>query len=255
MDTSFLLQAGLTEGELKVYLALLKIGSATSGQIVKESGISRSIIYVILDKLIEKGLVSVVIQEKTKYFQAAIPNRILEYLDQKEEGIKDCKNKVKSILPDLIELQKHIPLNAVNMYLGINGVRTAYENLYSKLKKGDEYLSFGIPAYQPAMQHAYWQKDHLRRVKEGIHFKGLFNRDTDRKILKNRNNYKYADVRYMPVGTKSPACFFIYKDTVVIILQSPSAIAVEIVNKEITDSFREYFEDFWKKSKPLQLDH
>lgn len=40
-----------------------------------------------------------------------------------------------------------------------------------------------------------------------------------------------------------------YKDTTLIILQEPIAIAVEIVNQEITDSFQSYFDEFWKKSK------
>ena len=44
----------------------------------------------------------------------------------------------------------------------------------------------------------------------------------------------------------------IYKDTTVIILQHPTAIAVEIVNQEIADSFQAYFEEFWRKSKSFK---
>ena len=58
-------EAGLTEGESKVYLALLKLDSSTSGPIIEESGVANSIIYRILDSLSEKGLVSYIIKEKT----------------------------------------------------------------------------------------------------------------------------------------------------------------------------------------------
>ncbi|MBD3313633.1 hypothetical protein GF345_04280 [Candidatus Woesearchaeota archaeon] len=80
----------------------------------------------------------------------------------------------------------------------------------------------------------------------------MLNRDAPKHVLKNRNSYKGMDARYMPRGIKTPACFMIYKDTVVIILQSPEAIAVEIINQHIADSFKAYFDDFWKKSRPFR---
>ncbi|HLC53237.1 MAG TPA: hypothetical protein VJK03_01720 [Candidatus Nanoarchaeia archaeon] len=46
--------------------------------------------------------------------------------------------------------------------------------------------------------------------------------------------------------------FFFYADTIVIILQSPEVLAVEIVNKSIADSFKAYFEEFWKEAKAMK---
>ena len=71
-----LLKIGLTEGETKVYLALSKLGSSTVGPIVKESKVAYSNIYDILNRLIEKGIVSFIIKQKTKYFQAASPSNL-----------------------------------------------------------------------------------------------------------------------------------------------------------------------------------
>ena len=64
-----LLKIGLTEGESKVYLALTELGSSTVGPIVKKSGVAYSNIYDILHRLIEKGIVSFIIKNKTRYFQ------------------------------------------------------------------------------------------------------------------------------------------------------------------------------------------
>ena len=68
MDIQLLRKVGLTDGESKVYLALLELGSSTTGPIVKEADIAKSIVYQILDRLIQKGLVSYIVKEKTKYF-------------------------------------------------------------------------------------------------------------------------------------------------------------------------------------------
>ncbi len=43
---------GLTEGETTVYLALLELGSSTTWNITKKSGISGSKVYEVLDRLI-----------------------------------------------------------------------------------------------------------------------------------------------------------------------------------------------------------
>jgi sugar-specific transcriptional regulator TrmB len=51
MKTSDLVPLGLTEGESKVYLALLRTGPSTIGRIIKEARVSNSKIYDILDRL------------------------------------------------------------------------------------------------------------------------------------------------------------------------------------------------------------
>jgi len=241
-----------TEGEIKVYLALLEIGSSTTGPIVEKSRIARSIIYQILDKLMHKGLVSVITKEKTKYYQAAEPNKILEYIDEREKQLEDNKKKVEQLLPELLLKQKMAPKSQTNMYFGFKGIRTAHEHSYQKLKKGEEYIYYGVPSFQPKEQHLYWKRDHLRRIKAGIKFRAMFNKGTDPEILKNRNSFKWADVRYMPLDVKTPATFMVYKDTTVIILQAPQAIAVEIINQDIADSFRSYFDEFWKRSESFR---
>ena len=48
VKTELLEEIGLTKSEIKVYLALLELGSATSGPIVDKSGASSSKIYEIL---------------------------------------------------------------------------------------------------------------------------------------------------------------------------------------------------------------
>lgn len=252
MELITLKEAGLTDGEIKVYMALLELGSTTTGPIVEKSGIAKSIVYIILEKLMQKGLTSFITKERRKYFQAAEPTKILQFIDEREQKLIENKRRVEELLPELLLKQKTIEHNEANFYIGFKGIRTAHEHYLQRLKKGEEYCYLGVPAFQPKEQHLYWQKDHLKRIKAGLTCRILFNRDTDRKILENRSKYKGADSRYMPADLKTPACFMMYKDTTVIVLQSPKAMAVEIINQQITDSFMEYFEAFWKNSEPFK---
>ena len=88
MNTELLEEIGLTKSEIKVYLALLEIGSSSKGPLVKKANITSSKIYEVTDKLIEKGLVSYIIKNNVKYFSAAPPSRIKDYIEEKREKIE-----------------------------------------------------------------------------------------------------------------------------------------------------------------------
>src|SRR3989338_8776664 len=105
MNEKLLEEIGLTRGEIAVYTTLLKLGETTTGKIVEEAQISSGKIYEILEKLIKKGLASYIVKEKTKYFSAASPNRILDYVHEREEDLKKKEEELKKELPLLINLE------------------------------------------------------------------------------------------------------------------------------------------------------
>ncbi len=252
MDTKILSEIGLTKGEIKVYLSLLKLGATSTGPLANDSEVSRSKLYSILDKLEKKGFANHFEKNGVKYFQPIEPEKIKDYLIQKEDELKKLEKNFTAFLPKLNEYYGKTKIQQkVAIYQGLKGLKVAHEHVYLKVKKGEEYLYLGIPAEQPAEHHRYWQKDHQKRALLGIKTRMLFNRDADIKTLKNRNNYGLADARYMPTDIITPAYFLIYKDTVMIGIASSQPIAIEIISQEIADSFRAYFEAFWKESKKI----
>lgn len=70
---SELIQLGLTSGEARIYLSLLKLGSSKVGSIVKDSRVSYSKVCDVLERLITKGLVSYVTFDIiSKYWQVIV---------------------------------------------------------------------------------------------------------------------------------------------------------------------------------------
>ena len=253
MDTTLLKEAGLTEGEIKVYTTLLKIGPSTTGPIIEESGVAKSIIYQLLEKLMQKGLVSYITQEKTKHFQASDPHLITQYIEERGKKLEKVKKDIEhKLMPSLLNLQETISEFQAYIYKGFKGMITVHEHTYERLKKGEDFFYLGIQPEQPKHFHAYWKKDHKRREKAGIKCNLLFHQDTDKIILKNRNSYKGCDARYMPININTPAWFVGYKNVAVIGFPSSDPVTLEIINKEIADSFKAYFEEFWKMSKPFK---
>ena len=253
MDTRIFEEIGLTKGEIKAYLALLKIGSSSTGLISKQSQVSRSKLYSVLDRLEKKGLVTHVDKNGVTYFQAVEPSKVSDYLKAKESKIKELTKKFEKFLPQLEAFHADSSKSQkVAVYQGLKGLTVAHEHLYLKLKKNDCYYYLGIPSNQPGAHHLYWQRDHVRRSKLGIKCKLLFNQDTDVKILKNRNKYSGSEARYMPSSVKTPAYFLIYKDTVMIAIAQKNPLAIEIQSEDIAKSFKAYFDEFWSQSEKLK---
>src|SRR3989338_7547002 len=101
MNEELLQKIGLNKSEVKVYLNLLELGSSTTGPIMDKAKVSSSKIYGILERLIEKGLVSFIIKSKTKYYQASSPEAIFDYINEKEEEMEKQKEQIKKIIPEL----------------------------------------------------------------------------------------------------------------------------------------------------------
>ncbi len=247
MDVKILQNIGLTDGEIKVYLALIKLGSSTTGPITKISNVSASKTYSILERLMQKGLVSYVIKERTRYYQAEDPSKLKEYINKKEEDLQKQKEEIDKLIPQL-QLQKKLgqSKNEVQIYKGFKGIQTITDHIYLKLKKGDTWYNIGVPSYQSEKYHNYWHEDHLKRIKKGIKSKMLFNINTPKEIIKNRNSYKDCEAKYMPIPVETPSWILIYKDVTVIALPSDNPIAIEIENEQISKAFMEYFNAFWK---------
>ncbi len=260
MKQSILEMIGLTEGEAKTYKALLRLGSSSTGAISSEAGVSTSKLYIILDKLERKGLVSHIDRNGVRNFQAAEPAKIKDYLHEKKREVDALESELDAQLPSLMQLYAHAGAHeTVAVFSGMKGMKTAHEHTYMKLGKGDEYCILGVPDYPPWEEKGpkgqfarYWEADHRRRAAAGIGCRMLFNTDASANLLKQRNSTRLCVARYMPIDIRTPAYFTIYKDTVLITLISAEPICIEVASQDVADAFKAYFDEFWKKSKPFK---
>jgi len=246
MDVKILKEIGFTEGEIKVYLALIGLGETTSGPIVEESGISVSKVYSILSRLAKKGLVSHVVKGKTKHFKAAEPNRLLVYLLEKEQKLKEEELELKKIIPQL-ELKQNsvVTTETAQVFDGLRGIMTARERTLKIMKKGDEMWIIGIARTPYNRLEAYFEDYHRRRIAKGIRCRYLYNEEARKPFGLQSSSYKLSEVRFMPKGMITQSWMEIYADTVTIGLNSKKSFSVVIQNQEVADSFRNYAKLLW----------
>lgn len=248
MAEAALKQIGLTDGEIKVYLALLEIGSSSTGKITKKSGISGSKVYEVLDRLISKGLASYIIKNNVKNFEAAGPERILDYMEEKENQIEEDKIEIQKIMPELILKQKEAKKSEVKVFTKWEGIKTANENIIDTLKKGEEWLSMGLTE-QPEQWEAYFNKRQRSRAEKGILLKQLLN-EKYTSLYKTRKKLPYTQFRLLPKNFEMPTSIEIYKNKIIImILLKEEPMAVMIESKAVADSFKKYFYALWGIAK------
>lgn len=240
-------QIGLTSGEAKAYLALLELGSTTVGPVARKTKISYSKIYEVLSRLIDKGFVSIVVRNNVKYFQAATPRQLYSYMDQQEQSLITQRNKLRKLIPQLELLEEAYEKENVQVFYGLRGLRTAYDQLYIDSKRGDTSLFFYVhkEEYLEQSDNFYLQYSSIIR-KKGIRFLGISsNRYHQSKIVKG-DSYP-IDMRYVSFPT--PGNIDIYKNKVLQITWGEKILGILIESKEIAQDYRAYFEEVWKQGK------
>ena len=142
MYEDILYECGLTQNETAVYLALLKLGKAKSGEIVREAKISGGKIYETLYKLIEKGLVKEVIENGIKRFISNDPKTLLTYLEEKTLKIKEKKEQLEKIIPGFYKLSKNeSEIESVSIIKNLRGISTI---VYGCLEKAKQIKAMGL---------------------------------------------------------------------------------------------------------------
>lgn len=246
MDYSILEEIGLTKSEIKVYIALIDLGSSTIGPIIKKSGVASSKIYELLNKLLEKGLVTTHTESGTKYFKAVNPHRLRDYLEEKEKELKEKEKELNKFIPSLLlKFNEKTQETEVEVFKGYRGIETVFKDMIRELKKGDEFLVIGGGDKPSGNKRTklFFEKIHKERAKKKITLKIIFSK-ARKDFYKQMSISPYTQAKYLKYGT--PSTVNIYKDTTILLVMSPVPAAIRIRNNLITDSYKKYFEEMWR---------
>ncbi len=249
MDTDVLKQIGLSEGEIKVYFALLELESSTVGRIIEKSHVPDSKIYSILEKLKEKGLVSFVIKNNVKHFQASDPKNILRLLNEKEKAIRLQKEELEeSIIPQIEKRRKMTEeKQEAVIYESMEGLRAAFDYMLNVVGRGGEYQVFVFGEVLKEKRVINFFIDyHKRRLAKGVSGRRLSNVEF-RDILEKYYRSKNIPMRF--TNQKLPIGVFIFKGHVMHIIWEEKPTAFVIKSRKNYQYYKEFFEDLWKTAK------
>jgi sugar-specific transcriptional regulator TrmB len=225
-------QAGLTENESKVYLALLDLGPSLAGQISRKTGLHRRTVYDTTEMLIKKGLIGYILKNNRRLFQASNPERILEIIKEKENILEPVILNLKQKYTKTKEKEE------TNFYKGKEGLKTVFEDQLNY--REISILGASPKAYETLMFYFKWY-DKSRKEKK-----------IKARIISQSRKLKripLAEIKYLPEKYSNPVSVNIYGEKTAIILWAEKPIAIVIKDKEITNGYKNYFELMWKIAK------
>ncbi|MFA6888016.1 MAG: helix-turn-helix domain-containing protein [Candidatus Woesearchaeota archaeon] len=246
MNTKLLEEIGLTESEAKIYFALLELGSSSTGPIVEKSGVASSKVYELLEKLSSKGLVSVFVESGVKHFEAASPQRIMDYLKEKKVTLDLQEKEIQKLLPEL-ELKRTLAKykTEATVFRGMKGLETAFEDVFKVLKKGDIVYTFIVGDLDDRLT-TFFVRQYVKRKKVGIKSKTIFS-EAGRKSY-NARDLSTFEGKILTHAATSPATINIYGQKVIMrIGNSEEVIAIMINNKNLAESFMQQFNALWNQ--------
>ncbi|MEK6860108.1 MAG: helix-turn-helix domain-containing protein [Nanoarchaeota archaeon] len=229
-------ELGLNRRESICYIALLELGSSKVGEILKKTEIPSSKIYEILEKLIKRGLVSYIVKNNVKHYQASNPSVLINYIEEK-------KKKIQEIVPILISKQKLSKKQTVEIYEGQKAIFSLLTNLIDNAKKNELYLVFSINEENKNEQaNLFFRNITLRRKEKGL----------DVRVLKNINHYKkekHSKLKMKYTNFILPQGITIFRNCVILLSWVEQPVAIKIESDIYANQLRDFFSDLWKIAK------
>ena len=129
MNLEILRSIGLSEGEIKVYKAILDIGFAQISEINTRVNINRRNIYDILNRLIEKGLIAYTEENNKKRYHVSHPNKLVGYIEEKKNELDNSKEAIERQIPEIMErFSANKPKVSTEVFRGIEGIKAVFED-------------------------------------------------------------------------------------------------------------------------------
>ena len=223
---------GLTNNEIKVYLALIDYGPCLAGLISRKTGLHRRTVYDTTEMLIKKGLLGYILKNNRRLFQASNPKIILETIQEKQDLLTPIVKSLEEKYSKTREKEE------TNFYKGKEGLKTVFEDQLNS--KEVLILGASAKAYEVLQFYFHWYDKTRKQKKIKVRIIA-----EDKRIKR----IPLAEIRYLPEKYASPVAVNIYGEKTAVILWAKEPIAIVIKHPEIAQGYRNYFELLWRIAK------
>ena len=234
---------GLQEKEAKVYLAALELGKGTAQQIALKADIKRPTAYVIMEGLMERGLVSSYYEGKKQYFVAENPERLLDLMETQKQEMEKKEKPFREVLPQLQSInnrQKDKPV--VKYYEGREGVVSMVRDCTKSAHGQEVSMAYSRDAIDAVFDKKTLEGLSQERLSQNVKVRTLYTWDSG----EFEHLPKTEDVRLSREEFPIDCDIAIYDDKIRISSLKSRIVGVVIEDKEISKAFKAIYELAWK---------
>jgi sugar-specific transcriptional regulator TrmB len=229
-----LTELGLSDKEAEIYIALLKFETAAVKELVIETGLNRSTIYVVLEQLKKSGFASISNKRGVRTYTPASPERLMEAVREKTRQNILASETLAALIPELTSIHKSTKFKPqVTVFEGVTGLKKAFEDALINKEKVMRVFSSAddifrsLPDYLPFFIQ--------ERMKRGIIMYGIHPDDSSAREMMKRMPNNPDDLTFIPSDKFTfPSDFAVY-DNVVAFMSHQPPYSVKIESKEIAE--------------------
>lgn len=247
-QTNILRKLGFSEREVKVYMAGLELGAASASVIAQKAGVSRTLVYDALDRLMERGLVSRTGDNRKTLFVAEPPEAVRTMIARKRSELASMEAGLPNLLTRSVVTGKGVTQARIRVYSGIEGIKMVADDVLSAKSKMVRTL-VPIKNVLDTVDRAYLQHWFSEIDRRGIKSHSLWSVAQRDPVF----SAKGRELRMTPDDMQFPATMVLYDDKVAMFSMKrgkPTSLIVQ--NSEFGETLGAMFDTIWKQARPAK---
>jgi sugar-specific transcriptional regulator TrmB len=256
-----LVRLGLNATEAKIFLALSMAGTLTAKMISENAGVAREVIYQIMPKLQQRGLIETVLTCPQTYRAIPAQNAFTILIKRKNEENQETKEEIKRALSLLKKAQRNTSNECQQIAILPKG--KAFLSRFTKeMEKVHKNVNLIISWQKFLKWHRLYEKNIINQAMlRGVKFRVLLERENVqlKASPKGLQNFKakylgYLNLRFVP--NASLTNLIIFDDQKVYVntdqdekLETPYLYSNNPCLRSLAVT---YFETNWERAIPLQ---
>jgi sugar-specific transcriptional regulator TrmB len=248
MLEKYLEELGFQEKEALIYLALLECDHLSVAQLATKTDIKRPTVYVVLETLEKKGLVSETQVGKKTHYMAESPDRLETYVERQRLVFDERAKRVKDIIPQIKGVQRTAGERPVVRYFeGREGILSSLEEIYGP-SSGENGLSHFI--YSSDLLDEIFSKDEREkyrslRLKKNVRAKSIYTRSAGDREQGTQSDRVRVDGEKYPLSCDIQ----IHENKVRISILGEFVSGILIESKDLADTMRSIFALAFEEAK------
>lgn len=233
-------EIGLSDKEIDLYLAGLKLGPTTAQKLAETSEIKRPTVYFIVDRLKRLGLVNQSFLRRKKVFEMAAPEKLAKFIEEEKINLKKKEQGINKIISNLkVMASKSEFASEIKIYEGYDATMDALIELG---KTKSPTYSFYSSHYFPLEDYEKIKKTIAEFNKVKRMAKSKLYVITDQVPITSKffpsADAELREFRFLSREIKLPAMVDISEDTVALSSVRDGYSCIVIKNKTIADTLR-----------------
>jgi len=237
---------GLDDKEACLYLAGLRLGSATIIELAHQAKLPRTTVYSILEKMTRDGLFHLGKNKKRTVYTVEPPQNL-------EKKFQEKQNTFQSIANELIEIHEIFSGSPnITIYEGTDGFKQMWKDLFTSGIKEYRMITGGSGMLEYVHEPYLVKRIIAERVRRGIKSKQLIIDSRYNRTIVAKDNQELRESRLLPPGSQIPATTIVFGDKLAYLTTRRENVMILLASGDVAVTFKTVFDLLWNCSKKME---